>query len=183
MSGKSHLSDMTNEERDLIVGLPYRVGVWMACAEDDSGEGDDAEEMKALEKNLHALAKAEKVPVFVRELLNETLSRRDRWGQWAEDTADILPDCRKAVAVLHAQAGKSDRENFKKALKKIAYQVAGAHGEFGDFDEPARKGLMARIAGLFSCGGCKADDFMNITPGEEEALRSLAEALRSDGDE
>ena len=176
MTGKSHLSDLTNEERDLIIGLPYRVGVWMGNAEDEGGDEDDAREMAALEKILADLAKVEKVPAFVRELLNETLSCRDRWPDWADDTFDILPDCKKAVGVLEAKVAKADRNNFKKALKKIAFQVAGAYGEFGDFDKDEGKGFVGRLIGKIK-GPDKAEDFMNISPGEEEALRSLAEVL------
>ena len=182
MTGKSHLSDLTNEERDLIIGLPYRVGVWMGNAEDEGGDEDDAREMVALEKILADLAKMEKVPAFVRELLKETLSRRERWPDWADDTFDILPDCKKAVDVLEAKSGKADRSNFKKTLKKIALQVAGAYGEFGDFDNDEGKGFVGRLIGKIK-GADKAEDFMNISPGEEEALRNLAEVLgKSDGE-
>lgn len=178
MTGKSHLSDMSHEERELVIGLPCRVGVWMAHAEDEGGEKDDARETAALEKNIGGLAKSEKVPAFVRELLKETLARR---GQWAEDAGDVLSDCARAVKILDEKCGKADRNNFKRALKKIAYQVAGAHGEFGDFDADEGKGVFGRLLGKIG-GGAKADDFMNISPGEEEALRALAAALHTDDD-
>ena len=152
----------------------------MGNAEDEGGDKDDAQEMAALEKILNRMAKAENVPVFVRELLKETLSHRDRWPSWAEDTLDIIPDCARAVKILDVKAGKADRSNFKKAVKKIAYQVAGAHGEFGD-DTGSGNGFFSRLLGKIKAGG-KTEDFMNISPGEEEALRALAAALHADDD-
>ena len=182
MSGKSHLSDLTQEERELVIGLPYRVGVWVSNAEDEGGDKDDAREMAALEKILSDLKKAEKVPVFVRDLLTETMTQRDLWPAWTEATLDILPDCEKAVKILDAKTGKTDRNNFKKTLKRIAFQVAGAHGEFGDFDADEGKGFLGRVIGKMK-SGAKTDDFMNISAGEEDALRALAATLHMDDGE
>lgn len=180
MSGKSHLSDISREDRDLIVSLPYRVGVWMSHAEDEGGEVDDRREMKTLERILTDIAKAEKVPVFVRELLDETISRRDRWPGWKESSFDVLPDCVRAVKILTANAGKADGNNFRRALKKIAASVAGAHGEFG-FEEP-RASLLRRLCGGLCSRKERAADFMNISAAEQDAMRRLVAALGRDDD-
>jgi len=182
MTGKTHLSDLSNEERTLIVGLPYRVGMWVSQSEDDGGESDDEREAAALEKTLHGLAKAEKVPVFVREVLGETLAHQNLWPEWAEDTFRILPDCERAVKILDEKCSKSDRNNFKKALKRIAVSVAGAYGEYGDFDGDSDKGMIGRFISKIKGSQGKAEDFMNISPGEEDALRNLSAALRTDDD-
>lgn len=182
MTGKSHIADFPPADRELLASLPYRVGIWMSQAEDEGGERDDAREMKALEKIFTLLAKEERTPVFVRELLQETLSRRDRWPEWQENSLDILPDCARAINILEAHAGKTDRNNFRRALKKIAASVAGAHGEFGFEAESAGGGMLARLSGLLGAGKEKSPDFMNISAAEQDVMRNLVNALRASDD-
>lgn len=173
MTGKSHLSDLGNEERMLLCNLPYRVGIWMSHSDDESGEEDDVREMRALEKTLTALAKADNTPPFVQEILNETLSHRAHWQEWADLSFDILADCEKAVVCLEKNVSKEDRRAYKKTLIKIASQVGGAYGEFGESfqEESFFNRLLKKVKGESNA------DFMNISAAEEAALQRMVAAL------
>ncbi len=167
------LNKMEKDERDLIVGLPYRVGVWMSNAEDDLGDGDDRREHKAVEKVLRRFAgQIERYP-FISAVLRETLAQKDRWGHWAENSLDVLPDCERALTIVNKTGSREAVINYRKILMKIANDVAGAHGEFGEFE--SESGFTRLISGFL---GSKRDDFMNISPSEDEALERLACVLR-----
>ena len=177
MVGKSHLSDMSNDDRLLLYGLPYRVGIWMSHSDDEGGEDDDVQEAKALEKAIGDLAKAERVTPFVREVFLETLNHKGYWEEWTARSFDVLGDCERAVAVLEKHVSQEDRYLYKKALVNIASKVAGAHGEFGEgftgeglFDQIWNK-LKSKLS------GDKPADFMNTSAAEEASLHRLVTAL------
>ena len=171
----STLSDMEPEDRGLIIGLLYRAGVWMSHAEDEGGDEDDSRESKALEKIISGLATNKNAPPFVREIARETLNHKKHWPVWEEHSFDILADCEKAVAVLKRTVSKSDAKGYVIAVRKVAKAVAGAHGEFGE--GLPQDSVMDKIKGFLG-GQHKVEDFMNVSPAEEEALQRLAVALR-----
>jgi hypothetical protein len=167
------LNKMEKDERDLIVGLPYRVGIWISHADDEEGSADDRREHKAVEKILHRFAgQIERYP-FISAVLRETLAQRNSWERWAENSLDVLPDCEKALVIVNKTGNREAVINYRKILMKIANDVAGAHGEFGEFE--SESGFTKLISGLL---GSKRDDFMNISPSEDEALERLAGVLR-----
>lgn len=177
MVGKSHLTDMSNDDRLLLYGLPYRVGIWMSHSDDEGGEDDDIQESKALEKAIGNLSKAETVTPFIREVFHETLNHKGYWEEWAAKSFDVLGDCERAVSVLEKHVSKEDRYLYKRALVNIASKVAGAHGEFGEgFTE---EGFMDRLWNKLvkKLNHNKSADFMNISAAEDAALIRLATAL------
>ena len=50
------LSDFSASELELLVSLPYKVGVYVSHADDEDGEVDDEREMAALESCIKAIA-------------------------------------------------------------------------------------------------------------------------------
>jgi hypothetical protein len=167
------LNKMEKEERELIVSLPYRVGVWIGHADDEEGSADDRREHRTVEKILHRFAgQIERYP-FISAVLRETLAQKECWERWAGDSLDVLPDCEKALAIVRKTGSSEAVINYRKILMKIANDVAGAHGEFGEFESEG--GFTKLISGFF---GSKRDDFMNISPSEDEALERLAGVLR-----
>ncbi len=172
------LPDATPEERELIVGLPYRVGVWIASAEDEGGETDDAREAHALEKIIAAAAKSANAPPFVSAVMQETLINKKSWPVWAEQSFDIFPDCKKAVMLLQGHVSAPELRAYKVALMRVATSVAGAHGEFGAGEEET--GLFGKVvAGLSALAGGRKENssFMNVSSAEESALSDLASTL------
>jgi len=179
----SELSELLPEERGLLIGLPYRVGVWMSQADDEDGEADDIREMKALEHILKSIAKVHENSVFVQEIARETLRGKNHWSQWANHSFDVLGDCEKAVAVLKNYVNDNDLKDYKATLMEIAQTVAESYGEFGLVDAGDDGGFGAvveKITGLFSKKD--ANHPMNISPAEDSALSRLAAALRVDED-
>lgn len=180
--GKSHLHDMAPQERELIISLPYRVGVWMSHMDDEEGGKDDRNEKQAMMNIINGIAESIEVPAFVREIMKEVVASKDRWQEWGKNAIDIIPDVERAADFLKQRIGAKDRRNYKRLLLKIAGSVAGAYGEFGEFDK--EKGMMDRIRDWLSERGRKkqAIDFMNISSSEDAAIKKLMAALRLDED-
>ena len=166
-------SDMKQEDQDLLAGLPYRAGVWASHADDVAGEGDDKREKKAIEEVIASCSRKMEGFMFVSEVMRETLKSKGRWKGWTADPGDVPGDCRKAMALLDGKINKTAFRNYRHALFQIAMETAGAHGEFGDIDE--EKGFVARL--LDGMGG-KRESFMNVSASENDALDSLAAALK-----
>jgi hypothetical protein len=172
---------MLPEESQLIVGLPYRVGVWMSHTDDVEGEIDDQREMSALEHILDSIATGQNNSAFVQEVARSTLGSKDHWERWAAQSFDILGDCEKAIELLKANVNDNDLKDYKATLMEIATIVAQAHGEFGEFEdeEEGFGAMLGKVIGRFSSmSKSDANHPMNVSPAEGSALSRLAKALR-----
>lgn len=185
----TQLSDFSKDDMNLLISLPYKVGVWVSHADDVDGEDDDAHEMEALESCIRAVAKKYDGPGLVDDIARETLRQREKWPEWTDRAFNILPDCHRALELLLSQAGRKDAKNYKAALLEIAATVARAYGEFGAFDDWDNEGeglfgsLVSKItAGFSSLSKEDKSHPMNISPAENSAISRLAGALKM-GDE
>lgn len=174
MGAPDFLSTLNDDERKLVVSIPYRVGIWVSYADDEGGENDDQNETKALGKVFKDISRSKNLPPFIADVLDEIESAQDRWPEWEAAASDTLGDCTRVLVLLESRASAADNSNYKKLLKKIAYRVAGAHGEFGEAE--ASGGIFARLLKKLK-PSAQAEDFMNISPAEEEALQNLARTL------
>ncbi len=182
----SELSIFSDEETDLLVSLPYKVGVWVSHADDEDGEIDDEREMTSLAVCIKAVAKEYDGPGLVDDIARETLKREPFWLDWTDRAFNILPDCEKAIALLKQKPGLGDAKNYRAALLEIATTVGQAYGEFNAFDDiPEDEGFFAGIAGKIVGGfsGLSKDDAnhpANISAAEDSAIAQLAAALKID---
>jgi hypothetical protein len=174
----TQLVAFTAEETDLLVSLPYRVGVWISHADDIEGEADDERESKALHSCIKAIAKIHQEQALIVEIMAETLRRRAQWNDWTENSFHALTEAQKAVAVLRTKGTATDIKHYRAALMEIAASVARAHSEFGAFDEAESEGIFTKIAGAFS-SLADADHPTNVSASEDSALSRLAAALRT----
>lgn len=177
----SVFGDLQSEDRDLLIGLLYRAGVWMSHSDDETGEADDVREMKALEHIIKSIASVHEQSEFVQDIARETISKKEQWPIWTNQSFDILGDCEKGVAVLKSNVNDNDLKAYRKTLVHIAETVAAAYGEFGmgaDEDESALSGFLGKVVGKLKGESQEDADFMNISPAEDEALVRLKTALR-----
>ncbi len=178
----TQISDFSNEDTEIIISLPYRVGMHISYADDEDGEQDDEREMQAIEVCIKEIAKLYEGSSFIREVAAETLAAKDKWPSWSEGVFNIEPSCEKAVLILKSQVSDDDVKNYIKMVLEIATVVAQAYGEFGEESVP-EKGFfgkaISRIAGGFS--GMSSDDAahpMNISAAEDSAISNIAAALK-----
>lgn len=173
------LSDFSDEERALLVSLPYKVGVWISQADDVEGESDDEHEMQALERIITEVSKHHEDMPFVHQIAQATLKSRDHWPVWENQSFHVLDECSKAMALLASRVEKRAQDNYRKTLLEIAHSVAEAWGEFDGGAGESAEGISAivgKIAGMF---GKQQDTShaMNVSAAEDSSLAQLAAVL------
>lgn len=181
------LEEFSQTERDALVALPYRVGLWVSHSDDTGGGEADEKELQALERAISSLTQGMFESAFVHEVLAETFLRRAEWPAWAHNIQTVLDDCREIVKILQSKAVEPrDYEAFQRMLMQIGLEVAQAFHEF-ETHEPFWAGTMRRLGiaidrFLGTAHGEKhiAEDLLNISYEEDIALNKLARALRGE---
>lgn len=173
----SQLSVLSPEDAELIVSLPYRVGISISHTEDEEGEADDEQEMEALEACIKQIAKLHEQSPFVSEVAAQVLKSKDKWGKWSQATFNIAPECERAARILKPVLSAQEFKSYKKMLLEVASAVAQAYGEFGM--APEKKGFFGRV--MEKVVGSFANDDknhpMNVSAAEDSVLTAIRAAL------
>ena len=187
----AYLDDFTQEDRDFLVTLPYRTGLWMSLA--DEGGGDEAREAEqaALEALVTGFVEDYCKSEFVEELMRETLENRDIWKDWRENIETLPDECRRAVDIIAAQVQVGHVTSFKQSLMEIATAVAMAYCEFNEAEAMLVERLKVKARYFLKCLEAKKErrskpsysEVVNISEIEQRALKSLAVALKPDLEE
>lgn len=178
------LAHFSAEEAELLISLPYRVGVHMSHIDDEDGEVDDRREMASLKACIQAVAALRNDRPFAAEIMKETLRLQFEWSRWAEKSFDIFDDAARAVSLLKSKAGEGTARSYAATLMEIATAVARAYGEFSTFDEEERQsGILGALLGKIIEGFSELapeDEGhpMNVSASENEALARLSSALK-----
>lgn len=173
------LSAFSPEDAEAIYSLPYRAGLHISYAEDEGGEGDDEQEMAALEREIRQAARHYENSAFIQDIVAAALNSRDKWKKWSEGVFNIEPHCNKAAALLKGKASEQELKDYKGLVISVARAVAQAYGEFGE-DVREEEGFFARAlkkVGLGS-GAAEADSPMNVSAAEDDAIARIKAALR-----
>ncbi len=178
----TQLSVFSDEQIDLIVSVPYRIGMNVSYAEDEDGELDDEREMRALNACISEMSKNEGHSALSREIAARIIQSEERWAAWSEGVFNVAPLCEKAVLELKTEASEAEVKDYVAMCLEIASAVAQAYGEFGEgaHDERGFFGkAMGRIVGGFS--GMSSDDAghpMNVSAAEDSAIAEIRGALK-----
>ncbi|MCK5284611.1 MAG: hypothetical protein KAJ86_03400 [Alphaproteobacteria bacterium] len=180
----SELLLFSKEEQQLLISLPYKIGMWVSYADDVDGEDDDALEGKALEGCIEAIARLHDSKPFIKSVAVEILNQSDDWDIWATQAFHVLGEAEKVVQILEEYLPSDQVKNYKAMLMEIATAVAQASGEFDAFDVADKEEggfgiLISKIVGGFS--GLSNDDDnhpMNVSASEDSVIYELREVLK-----
>lgn len=176
------LNSLDARQQDLVCGLLYRAGSWMSQTEDSEGETDDARENDTIVSVLKMISGKASSP-FLRAAAERALESRNRWPAWEEESFDILPDVVSAAKILRNLLPEKEYKSYKRALMKIATDVAQAGTEFSiETEIPEDTGFFGKLLSkLRPVGQYDEGHPVNVSPGEESALTRLARVLREVG--
>lgn len=181
----THISAFSAEEIELLMSLPYKVGMWLSYADDEDGESDDEQEQKALHHCLKAIADLYEEGSLVKDVLKQTLSMKSEWPRWATQAFHVPSEAEKAVSLLQSKVTEDEMKAYAAALIEIATTVAAAYGEFSSFDEeePEKTGFGALVGKIVSgFSDLSKDDEnhpMNISAAEDSAIAELTSILKA----
>jgi hypothetical protein len=180
----STLDLYTEQERQLLVALPYRIGLWISMSDETGGAEADEYERQALASLLHGFATDFCKSEFVEELMRETVAKTDQWPAWSNNINAVLMEVKQALSLIREKQEYNDVESFRTSLGEIAESVALAFREYDDdpnffercsvFMRYARERIKSRMKGQLPR---PLEDFYNISAAEDQALKALANAL------
>lgn len=182
------LKDFSRDERDLVISLPYRVGLWVSSSDATGGTDSNLQEEVALEKAINSIAQGMFESAFVHEIMAETFLRREDWRSWSVNVKNVPQDCVEAVKVLQRRIPQRDVDAYRHILMQVGLEVARA---FREYDQSAPlitrilRGIsigVDRIFGIMHGEKYVSEDLLNISYEEDLALHELAKALRGDTD-
>ena len=131
------VKNLTDEERAILISVPYRIGVWIGNSDDNTKtQLDDKREAQALEHAIKRYARAGKKMPFISYIMSHTENSQASWSAWAQNSQDdaVFNDLEAALAICN----KSDKPIYLKQYRRLIWQiatiVAQAHNENRDPD-------------------------------------------------
>ena len=136
----SFLNDLPEQDKELIISLPYRVGVWISHSDDVGGEEADENEKTALNNILAGFTQDVFGSEVVQFVMAETVSHKESWESWSKRTNkdEISKDCSHAIEILKRYVDEKEVSAFKQRLYEIAEAVALAFREYEELDFSSR---------------------------------------------
>ncbi len=179
----SFLDDISLDQRQLLVSLPYRVGLRVSQCDVSGGADSDVQELQALSNILGGIAGEVFVSETVQYVISETVEQQDYWPEWAADLGDVEDDCRRAVNILSGFVDEKEVSAFKQHLMEVGEAVALAFREneaVSFFERLKLKMLYMKLNYKAKKEGWvykSFDAFLNVSRSERAVLSGLARAL------
>jgi hypothetical protein len=177
------LDTLTEAQKEALISLPYRAGLWVSLSDSAGGEDAGYQERQALESILSGFAAEMFGSELVQQVMTQAIAARERWPAWAGNLSTVEEDCRFAVDFLARRGESKDLNAFRNHLLEIAQAVAQAHSEYGQasaWDKMRHYGTyFAGRVGMKAGGGRTRtlNEYLSVSAGERKALRALAKAL------
>lgn len=180
----SFLDQLTENDRTLLVSLPYRVGLYISQSDETGGDNSDEVEQLALSSIITAYSQEVFGAETVQYVINETVRRKTEWVGWSSNLDAVEGECHRAVDILTGIVDEKEVSAFRRHLVEIGESVALAFREYGD-STPFMDKLKVML--FYMIGKYKAtkqgesfmqwEQFINISLDERKALHVIAGAL------
>lgn len=180
----ARLDKFTEEQKRLIVALPYRAGLWVSRSDSTGGAESDTAEIAALRGIITGFAEDFCKSEFVEEVMRETIARPDRWAEWESATDSVPNECAEALEIIGEKLPPADVVSFRYNLMEIGMAVALAYRELdatqtfsGRIKTHLRYYRQRVLSALQNRRTLSFDEYLNISRTEHSALSALSRAL------
>lgn len=181
------LEQFSDQEKELLVSLPYKAGLWVSMADNAGGESADVKEKEALELIIDEKGKGMFESAFVHEVMSETCTRKQEWPKWEAEVETVLQDLDNAVTLIKAKLQEKDCDAYASNIMAIGVKIAEAFREFDadasvmvKIDTQIRLFLEAMTRIIKRDKSLKTETALNISYEEDRALSELYKALYKD---
>ena len=174
---------LSEKSSNLIIRLPYRVGLYVSESDADGGDDSSVKERRVLSNLLHGFGQDVVGAELTYHLVRETLALHEEWDSWETDLEYVPAECQEALELLEEYVPEKDRRSFAAYLYEIAEAVALAFKEYqGDnFIGEIKLYLQYRRdqaqARKVQRREITFDEYKSISEKERMALDSLARGL------
>ncbi|QQG37017.1 MAG: hypothetical protein HYS17_04435 [Micavibrio aeruginosavorus] len=180
-----YLDHFNDEDKLLLIKLPYRTGLWVSASDTTGGDESDEAERQALANIVRGFTEDFLKSEFVEEVMRETVAHMGEWDNWGENIEAIPGEIREGIALAARHIDYKQMAAFKGSLMDVAMTVAMAYREM---DESTPFTQQMRIYSRYWLERVRAyllktqppimDQFLNISQDEHKALDILSAALR-----
>lgn len=181
------LEQFADQDRAMIVSLPYRVGLWVSTVDETGGRKAAVREMETLRAIIDSRMVGMFSSAFVHEVMTEIMAHAHQWPDWADDAENALRDCVKVLDLLSARLSARDVDAYRENIMRIGVEVASAFREF-DLKAPLCSRLWAKVrlsidklVGALRRETYESERLLSISYEEDLALSQLAVALKLPG--
>ncbi len=180
------IEDLTLDEDLLrkIIRLPYRIGYWMSQSDQTGGDESDELEQKALESVILSYGEDVLKSEFTQSIMEKTVALYEEWDKWESNLEDVPKECESIMYLLSMEVDAKQLNDLKESLFEVAETVAMAYREIEE-DEDFLNNIYTKIRiwqkkwdAFVRKYEFSLEHVLNISPSEEEALRTLKGALR-----
>ncbi|MCC6597736.1 MAG: hypothetical protein IT559_02985 [Alphaproteobacteria bacterium] len=180
----SILEDFIPEQKELLVSLPYRVGLFVSQSDRSGGAEAQAIELQALASIIHGFSQDVFGSEFLQYVMGEVLARQSGWQSWAEEMDHVPRQCRQAREILATRLDEKEIKAYTTRLMEIAEAVALAFCEYGENLSLVER-VKIRLAYWNNCLKMNLAGrphgsigyFMSISREERLVLRQLSQSL------
>ena len=179
----SFLDLLTINQKDVVVSLPYRVGLWISRSDETGGSEADAQELQVLSNIIHGFAEEVFGSETVQHIMSEAVNREAEWGEWSKSVSSVLAECADAVDILEEFTDYKDVTAFQTMMMEIGEAVALAFSEYEHAGMVDR--IWLKVSFFVKNLGARMrkqpvkslEEFLSISRRERKALDELAAAL------
>jgi hypothetical protein len=175
-------SQLSPADEELLISLPYRIGLYVSHADITGGWDAQESEIQSLTEILRDYSNDFCKTEFSQKILMDCLAMRGKWPGWSQEVESVPAQSDRAMALLQPMMSEKELSGFCEVLGDIALAVAMAFREDAGADGEDRKGrpivqeILARLVGILS--EKNPLDHINISDSERAALKKLARSLR-----
>lgn len=180
----SFLDNLSEQDRTLLVSLPFRVGLYVSQSDQSGGDDSDEAEMLALSSIITAYSQEVFGAETVQYVISETVRRKSEWEKWSKSLDTVESECHQAIDILSNVVDEKEVSAFRRHLVEIGESVALAFREYGASTPLADKIKIFIVYMLAKMQAAKKgenymqwEQFINISLDERKALQLIAGAL------
>jgi hypothetical protein len=179
----SFLSALTENQKEVLISLPYRAGLWVSKSDQTGGVESDERELQILSNIINGFAYEVFGSETMQIIMSETIRNKARWQLWASRLESVPEDCIEATDILRRFAEPKDITAFRNQIMEIGEAVAVAFSEFHESDKGSKLSLyleyvQARFAAFLKKRPHKTlSEYLSISVQERKALSTLASSL------
>ena len=180
----NYLSKLPQDIQDLVISLPFRVGLFISESDQTGGNESAEAERKALENIVTFYVEDTVKGEFAHEVMLNTLNNKDKWTAWAENIDRVPDECLQLSYMLKDVIDTKEILAYKQNLIEVAIAIAQAYCEFGDNSSAMTKLevyfhlFLKRMQTMFSSEQAPSNDYvLNISPDERAAIKLLSSNL------
>lgn len=183
----AYLDNFTDDEKALLIRLPYRAGLWIGASDTTGGKDSNEAEKQAIAGIVRGFTEDFLKSEFVEAVMREAVLHIADWDSWNENIVGIPDEVRRGIDIAAREVDHKQVSAFKNSLMDVAMTVAMAYREF---DETTPLNAQIRIYTKYWLEYLRSyvtksqppimDQYLNISQDEHKALDRLSRALKID---